>query len=123
MRCKCSGCGAAFAGLAAHEKHRSGAFSHTGRTSSRRCLSTPAEMAAAGLTRITAPASRRHPTGSVLWTLAERETTPAQVTAPGRGAATASLATYSGYSVPIRGLWDDVSETRPETGVRRIPKG
>jgi hypothetical protein len=107
MRCKCSGCGAAFAGLAAFEQHRVGALAHTGgRRSTRRCLVTPDEMRAAGLRQIVTPASRRNPAGATLWTLAER----VQVTVAGQGAARHAVATYLGQT---RGLWD-VPETAPD---------
>lgn len=81
-RCQCSGCGARFNGERAFDAHRVGAFASSGRggrTSSRRCLTEPAELVAAGLTlrhsKATAsPGTLAH--GLMLWGLAlpaERE--------------------------------------------------
>lgn len=51
-RCTCASCGARFVGVQAFEAHRVGAFASSGRdgrSSSRHCLTEPAELVAAGL--------------------------------------------------------------------------
>lgn len=90
-RCTCSGCGARFVGAGAFDTHRVGAFSSSGRggrTSTRRCLTTPAELLAAGLVLRPSKAKRADVlnVGLSLWGLAadtgEREIVAGMTGAP-----------------------------------------